>query len=161
ISGNHGGGIDNAGHFGPSVMTLTNCTVSGNEAMFNGAGITNSGTLDLRSSTVTLNHRLNGTQGDGAGGIVGLGTTVLRNTIVAANLDDEPGLIPAPDCVDFNGTPVTSEGFSLVGDGAHCTSLIDGANGDQIGTHAAPIDAKLGPLADNGGPTLTHALLEG
>ena len=42
-----------------------------------------------------------------------------------------------------------------------CPGLVDGANGDQIGTRAAPIDAKLGPLADYGGPTLTHALVSG
>ena len=39
--------------------------------------------------------------------------------------------------------------------------FVDGATGDQVGTTAAPIDAKLGPLADNGGPTATHALLPG
>ncbi len=33
--------------------------------------------------------------------------------------------------------------------------------GSIIGTNANPVDAKLGPLADNGGPTLTHMLLPG
>jgi hypothetical protein len=33
--------------------------------------------------------------------------------------------------------------------------------GDQVGTGASPIDPKLGPLANNGGPSLTHALLAG
>jgi hypothetical protein len=32
---------------------------------------------------------------------------------------------------------------------------------DQIGTAEAPIDPLLGPLANNGGPTFTHALLPG
>ena len=35
------------------------------------------------------------------------------------------------------------------------------ANGNLAGTPTAPIDAKLGPLADNGGPTETCALLSG
>lgn len=32
-------------------------------------------------------------------------------------------------------------------------------NGNQIGTAANPIDARLSPLAHNGGPTMTHAIL--
>ena len=35
------------------------------------------------------------------------------------------------------------------------------ANGNFVGTIIAPIDPVLGDLADNGGPTQTHALLEG
>src|SRR5262249_21335236 len=33
--------------------------------------------------------------------------------------------------------------------------------GNLTGTKAAPLDAKLGPLANNGGPTPTHPLLSG
>jgi len=33
--------------------------------------------------------------------------------------------------------------------------------GNQTGTRAAPLDAGLGPLANNGGPTMTRALLTG
>jgi hypothetical protein len=36
---------------------------------------------------------------------------------------------------------------------------VNGANGDLVGTAASPIDAKLGPLQDNGGRTFTVALL--
>ncbi len=162
ISNNVGGGIGNSGHLVPSTMTLTNCTISGNQATGSGAGITNGATLNLRSSTVTLNHRLLGPGADGAGGIYGTGPTVLRNTIVAGNIHDDPSPSShSPDCDDSGLTNVISEGFSLVGDGKHCPGLVDGVNGDQIGTTGAEIDAKLGPLADNGGPTLTHALLEG
>jgi hypothetical protein len=35
------------------------------------------------------------------------------------------------------------------------------ANGNLVGTFASPLDARLGPLADNGGQTQTHALLLG
>lgn len=35
------------------------------------------------------------------------------------------------------------------------------SNGNLIGTAATPIDPRLGPLANNGGPTLTHALMPG
>ena len=39
------------------------------------------------------------------------------------------------------------------------TGLSNGVNGNRVGSADAPIDRLLGPLRDNGGPTLTHALL--
>jgi hypothetical protein len=49
--------------------------------------------------------------------------------------------------------------FSLIGDGSG--SGITNTNGNQVGSAGAPIDPKIGPLALNGGPTRTHALLAG
>ena len=46
---------------------------------------------------------------------------------------------------------ITSGGFNVISDGS-CNPIAS----DQSST-----DALLGPLADNGGPTLTHALLAG
>jgi hypothetical protein len=34
----------------------------------------------------------------------------------------------------------------------------DDVNGNQVGTAGTPVDPLLGALADNGGPTFTHAL---
>ena len=51
---------------------------------------------------------------------------------------------------------------SLIADGAG--SGITSTDGNQVGNVApngSPIDPGIGPLADNGGPTLTHALLAG
>jgi hypothetical protein len=50
-----------------------------------------------------------------------------------------------------------SAGYNLIGNGAGCNFAQ--AATDRVGTPAAPIDPRLGPLADNGGPTQTHALL--
>lgn len=49
--------------------------------------------------------------------------------------------------------------FTILGssDGAGITNL----GGNQLGLPAAPLDPGLGPLADNGGLTQTHALLPG
>jgi hypothetical protein len=60
----------------------------------------------------------------------------------------------------FYGT-FTSQtlGHNLDSDGT--SGFVNGANGDLVGTVASPIDAKLSPLQDNGGPTLTMALLPG
>src|SRR5260370_25869021 len=51
--------------------------------------------------------------------------------------------------------------YNLIGDGTNMTGLSNGVNGNQVGSAASPIDPLLGPLADNGGPTKTHALLPG
>ena len=73
-------------------------------------------------------------------------STSLTNTIVAGNLGSP----------DLSGS-FTSNGSNLIGNTGAAT--MPAAAGDQIGTSAIPIDALLATLADNGGPTLTHALL--
>ena len=47
----------------------------------------------------------------------------------------------------------------MVEDGDGCS--ITSGPGDLIGTFGAPIDTRLGPLLNNGGPTETHALNAG
>src|SRR4029453_14878104 len=58
-----------------------------------------------------------------------------------------------------NGGELQSTGYNIIGNNAD--AVINSQPTDQIGTPAAPIDPLLGPLADNGGPTLTHALRSG
>ncbi len=150
-TGSFGGGIANAG--GAAVANLTNVTLSGNRAVTDSGGFDNAAaTANLNSVTISGNtadsdQNLGGT----AGGIYELsGTVNLRNTIVAGNTDNSPGPGNAPDC---DGTP-TSEGNNLIGDLTQCEFTATG--GDK--TNANPL---LGPLADNGGSTFTHALLAG
>jgi hypothetical protein len=80
VSGNYarpyGGGIDNDG-----MLTLTNCTVISNSAIF-GGGIYNDRTLTLDNTTVS---------GNSARGIVNYGTATLTNTIVSGNSDSVGG----------------------------------------------------------------------
>jgi hypothetical protein len=72
----------------------------------------------------------------------------LRNSIVAGNLDQSAH---APDCLGM----VMSQGCNLIQSAAGCT--ISGASTGNI--HG--LSARLGPLADNGGFSPTHALLPG
>src|SRR6202022_2943055 len=51
--------------------------------------------------------------------------------------------------------------YNLIGDGTGMTGLRNGVHGNLVGSAADPIAPPLGPLQDNGGPTLTHALLAG
>jgi hypothetical protein len=60
-----------------------------------------------------------------------------------------------------SGADFTSQGHNLVGDRTGSTGFSNGVNGDIVGLADNPIDPKLGPLANNGGRTKTHALLAG
>ena len=145
-----GGGIFNEGS-----LTLNNSTISANIAI-DGGGIFNAGTLTLTNSTVSSNRVGGGIfseqgtltltnttiSGNESGGILKReGTLTLTNTIIANN----------PSGGDCAGA-FTSLGFNLDSDGT-CRL---GSTGDL--SNADPL---LGPLQDNGGPTFTHALLDG
>jgi hypothetical protein len=86
----------------------------------------------------------------------------LTNTIVAGNSATEGGV----DCQVYNLRPTIDGGHNLIGQNTGvyntgCPGFTNGVNGDLVGTPASPIDPVLGPLASNGGPTQTHALLVG
>ncbi len=164
ISGNSagraGGGIRKRGTF-----TLTNSTVSGNSANNNGGGIHNdTGTADITNSTIANNRAgtncNNETGNCFGGGIFNNGAAVtLRNTIVAGNFN---GGSPSTTADDVNGALAPASSFNLIGDGTGMSGISNAdSNSNQVGSSGSPIDPKLGPLADNGGPTQTHALLLG
>jgi hypothetical protein len=148
LSGNsasQGGGL-----FSNAPSTVSNCTFSGNSSDQGGA-VYNQDTLTLSNCTLSGNSALSYS----GGGIFSIDVTfsslVLRNTIVAGNL--------AASSPDIDGSPDSSSSFNLVGSGDNTLSGIsNGSNGNLVGTRTIPIDPRLGPLGDNGGPTLTRAL---
>jgi hypothetical protein len=159
LSGNtadlQGGGVNFQGLTG----TFQNCTISGNATPPAGTGsayliVTYPGeraTLTLTACTVARN--LGSAIGACALATLGDGscTNRLLSTLVADN--DGPNFF-------LDGNPVLrSLGHNLDSDGT--SGLVNGAHGDLVGKAASPIDAKLAPLQDNGGPTLTMALLPG
>jgi hypothetical protein len=115
-------------------MTLTNVTVTANRANTSGGGGHGGGLFILSN---------------------GPGAQVLHNTLVAGNFNGASGA--ARD--DVFGALDGSSDYNLVGDGTGMTGIAQGVNGNLVGTSASPINALLGPLQDNGGPTLTCALL--
>jgi CSLREA domain-containing protein len=148
-----GGGISN---LAAGTLTLTNVTISGNRASGDSGGLDNfqAGTTATLNNVTVTNNTADADANDSgnAGGIfnVGVGPVVnLRNTIVAGNRDDTP-TTKAPDC---DGT-ITSQGNNLIGDLTNCEYVAVG--GDKLN-----VNPLLGPLADNGGSTFTHALLTG
>jgi hypothetical protein len=150
LSGNSFGAIRNLSN---GTATLQNSTVSGNRGQ---GGIFSQGPLTVLNSTITQNH-VEGPFSDHEGGGIGnlFGTLTLHNTVVADNFRGSG----TTNRDDLNGTVENSSTNNLIGVDTGLSGISDGANGNQIGTAAAPIDPQLGPLADNGGPTLTHALL--
>jgi hypothetical protein len=137
---------------GGGAVFITNSTLVGNEAvshfLFGGGGVgVFGGNFFVQSSTIVGNR-----SSEGGGGVnrafADFGSFTARNTIIA----DNQGPASAPDI----GGPITSQGHNLIGDGTGGSGFADT---DLIGTSANPIDPRLGPLQDNGGPTQTMALL--
>jgi hypothetical protein len=164
----HGGGIYScAGIANPATLTLTSSTVSGNTtgdtpgAPGDGGGIYTCGAATLTSSTVSGNATRDfavdgGVVVRGHGGGIAGGPLTLTNTIIAGNRAGSSATDPTADCSDSGA--VASQGHNLVGRGTGCPAT---GPGDRAVDPAAVFIAALGPLANNGGPTQTHAPLLG
>lgn len=135
-----GGGV----YVGSGEALLANATLSGNRAGYGGGLFSAGGATTLGNATLIDNT--SGLDGDAVfreGGIL-----VLRNSILAVQLPKS-----APTGTDgarqqsLCGGAITSLGYNLAEDG----SCLLNKTGDLEQAFAA-----LGPLEDNGGPTLTH-----
>jgi hypothetical protein len=166
LSGNNAtssGDFGNGGGFyctGTCSATVVNSTFSGNVALGTtslGAGFyaDSSGTKTVVNCTFTLNGGSVGTRlGSGIYHNSPSAVFNVKNSIIAANI----GLSGRQD---VSGAFV-SDGFNFIGangGAGSATGFIDGLNGDQVGPAGSPRNPLLGPLADNGGPTLTHRLM--
>lgn len=150
ISGNttdstnaHGGGL-----YGESSVTLVQSTVSNNRtlgATSHGGGIY-TGVLTTSSSTIAENETTAATS-EGGGAYL-TSSQLFDHTLIAGNT-----AAVGPDVRSDGGDDQIID-YSVIGNTSGLTvhnatnSLLD-------------IDPLLGPLAANGGPTLTHALLPG
>ena len=140
ISENQGGGLSATN--GTTVL-VTNSTISNNQGDTGGAIAIGGGAhLTLLNSTVTSNHTVSGASVQTTEG----GQYVFSNSIIAGNTG-------APNCA-FPAAPAPINNGHNLEDGTSCG--FGSANGNLSSTNP-----QLGPLADNGGPTKTHALLPG
>jgi hypothetical protein len=152
ISGNTAGGQfgfdsrpgSGGGIYAVGTLTISNSTITSNNAYefkgsSSGGGIYTAATLMLRNSSVSDNWALNG-GGLYNTGSLEIGTTILKRGFSGSNIFNSGGLI-------------TSHGYNLSDDDGG--GYLNGP-GDLINT-----DPLLGPLQNNGGSTLTHALLLG
>jgi hypothetical protein len=162
-----GGGIWNGGE-----LTMTNSTMSDNSVLYRGGVISNDGTATLTNCTLTGNSAGYGGAIDNLGMLTVVDSTVAGNSATNAgggiwNLDAVYSVVHVGNTIvagNSNGSSrdvsgvVVSLGYNLIGDGTGGSGFADT---DMVGTADAPIDPLLGPLQDNGGPTLTYALLAG
>lgn len=140
-TGNGGGVYVNGG-----AVALMVVTISGNSAAGGGGVFVNNGVLSSNAVTIT-----NNTAAGNGGGIFSSSATpsMIKNTIVEGNT-----AMTGKDIYN-DEIAITSNGYNLIG--IIDESDIIAAETDITGTLANPQDASLLPLADNGGPTLTHA----
>lgn len=141
ITGNAGGGIYSDHDTGS--LRVTSSTISGNHGAIVGAGIRlrRPGRAILDHVTITGNAAT--ARGGGVAGDGPAGQFTVRSSIIAGNTAPV-----GPDC-------------STTGLRALAPSLIEDATDCAIAGTVISADPLLGPLQDNGGPTVTHALLPG
>lgn len=139
ISGNVANASGGGGIRAEYGLDIVNSTISGNIATSLGGGIQFGSTASISNSTIVFNQAADG------GGIIGLNgsTLTMTSTIVALNS-------AGPGTSDIGNVTAATGGHNLI----------------MVTTATVPPDTLtgdpgIGPLADNGGPTQTHALLPG
>jgi predicted outer membrane repeat protein len=171
VTGNNsdaGAGVYNLGE--GAILSIASSTINANSAAtYGGAIYSDSLTVAAQNSTISGNSA-GSSLGDSGGGIINYNATLtITNTTLSGNSAYYAGAI-------HNSAATLSVGNTVVKAGALGVNIVntgtgasqgynvcsdDGGGyltgpGDQINT-----DPLLGPLQDNGGTTLTHALLPG
>ncbi|MEL6852394.1 MAG: choice-of-anchor Q domain-containing protein, partial [Bacteroidota bacterium] len=153
-TGGSGAGIYNiATALTNGILTLTNCTLSGNQAGVgsSGGGIHNlSGTLTLTSSTLTLNSAQ-----DGGGVFLETGSLTPTMTLDHAVIAGNTAVGLGQDGYNPSGT-LTSNDYNFIGDNDDLGLTLSANDWAGSSSGSGVLDAQLGSLQDNGGDTHTH-----
>lgn len=141
-SGADGGGINILfGEYAPQPTRVINSTISGNTAREGGGIMADGGNFEFANSTIAFNTATR--RGAGISGTEYTYGIRLDSTIVANN--------------STNGTATNLWSFPKIVTGSK--NLIPNANSPaDLPGDTLTADPELAPLADNGGPTKTHAL---
>jgi len=158
-----GGGVHVLG-----TISFSRCTLHDNAAQ-QGGGLALAGTATLENSTISANTALSGVPGEGGGGVllVSGSSATIRHCTIAFNgaMSDGGGLLHVAGTISTelsivaeNLAPIGPDvagdcgslGHNLIQQSAGCVGLLV--------TDLADVDARLEPLADNGGVTPTHTL---
>lgn len=161
VSGNSAS-VGGGGFFNSGTLTIDSSTLSGNTTGGDGGGITNFYTLTITNSTLTGNTANRGGGFNSNSTATVTSSTLFRNTAtnVGGGIHNPGGTLTLENSiVDYS---TQGNGGEVSGSG---TVITNGANivgdGSVTGTGVLTGSALLAPLADNGGPTQTHALLVG
>src|SRR5262249_3337831 len=167
-----GGGVYNeAVAAGRRRVAITNSTLSGNSAGFSGGGVFNQAILSSANAELTLtNSTLSGNSASFSGGGVynlayaGASTLTLTRSLLSGNTAPT-----GAEVLNFSGT-LTATDHNLLGHSGFTNAQAFAAftpgatdiTATSDGTTPTALSAILDPtLADNSGPTLTHALVSG
>ncbi len=163
-----GGGIRNEG-----ALTVVASTISNNSAAF-GGGISSGVQTSETATAKIINSTISGNTATSLGGGIYNGNITdesftIRSSTIAGNGAAQGGGIYFDDVIDhmeLDNTIVadSTSGGDLTASGTNSFTgfgnlVEDNSGGNALGKISG--DPKLGPLADNGGPTKTHALLPG
>lgn len=177
------GAIQNDG-----MLTLTRSTLS-NNAVTSGAGgaVVDTGGFEILQSTINnnstpgaggalleaggggtrtiANSTISGNSADGTGGgLQNDASTSLTNVTVAFNQMGPPGSLGGPGAGIFGSSTLANTLLADQIGGSDCagvTSLVGNLDDDGSCAATTTTTPDIGPLANNGGPTQTHALLAG
>ena len=152
----NGGAVSNAGS-----LVLVNSSISGSSVTLGGAVVNAAGVVSVFNSTLSGNSATNGGAiYNDAGGAVSL---------TASTLSGNSGGSAAGGIFNFSTGTVSLRGTLLDtgATGANCAGTIESFGSNvaddatcfaAAGTDQVVGNVRIGPLADNGGPTRTHAL---
>jgi uncharacterized repeat protein (TIGR01451 family) len=153
--------VDNGGAiYNVNSIQMRGTTISNNTAGLNGGGIYNTASSIITNSTLSGNTAV----GTG-GGVFNLSSVRFSNSTIAGN---SAGTVGGVANVNFGGTSYKNSIVAGGASGINCAGGLD-ATGVNYSTDSScsgftqvtPAQLGLGALADNGGPTLTHALTLG
>lgn len=172
VSGSYyglGGGV----YLYQGTLTMTDSTMSGNTASSNGGGAFVDGLSAVNSTFSGNTAELFGGAAVGTGGAVEVSSsTITGNTAVETGglFMSNPASVALNSVLAYGNTSLEQYYYGVDLDGSGSKGgfpVISGSNnlvGDSFLTLPAgtlSVDPLLGPLASNGGPTQTHALLAG
>ncbi|HEY2988124.1 MAG TPA: right-handed parallel beta-helix repeat-containing protein [Candidatus Binatia bacterium] len=142
-----GGGIEQTS----GTMTIENSTISGNRGGSEGAGIWNQNTATIRNSTIS------GNTSKRSGGVRNSGQLTLDRNLISGNK-----AAVGREIYSYTSGTVVADNFNLFGNNgsAGVVGFLPGAT-DIVPGAGVLISNILAPLANNGGPTQTHALVAG
>ncbi len=149
LSGNsayrNGGGLWNT----TSAISFSNSTVSGNSAATGGGVYLSSG----NTTSSSVNSTFANNSASGAGGafyVGGFSSVAMKNTIMAGST---AGSGTSADLGGSGGHTINSGGYNLFSLSSISSFITGTTTGNQLG-----VNPQIGSLANNGGPTYTHAL---
>jgi hypothetical protein len=174
-----GGGIDGGSGYGGGVsntqgsLTITDSTISGNYAEgYGGEDVSGGlgggvyhykGTLNMHNSTITANHVGSDVFYPTADGIEVRGTATITHSTIAGNGVDvviyDASLTLRNSIVGDNTSYASLSGV-IANSGYNIIARSDWGSG-YVPSDILDVNPMIGPLADNGGPTQTRALLPG